>query len=565
MGFFFLFCTNTLSLISPYLLKLAVDSLRSGLSQGKLIGYACAIVGATVVQGGFRYGMRITLIGLSRWIEYDFRNEIFSVLLEKSPGFYHRNSTGDLMSRATEDLNAVRMAVGPGIMHFFSTMIIFIATGIIMLKINVRLTLYALLPLPLVSLIVRGMSSRLHHKMEEVQINLSKVSSSVQESLSGIRVFRAYVREGFETGRFEKRNLEYVKKNLDLARIWGLFLPLMIVTTGLGVIVVVYLGGSLVARGKITLGDFVAFSAYLTMLTFPVMALGWVVNLYQRGKVAMDRLETILEQPSLKDPPQPEKIADIKGEIVFKGVEFHYETRPEQPVLGPLDLTVPAGTTLGILGTVGAGKSSLVNLLPRLAEPSRGEILLDGVDIRRFSLKDLRKQFGYVPQDSFLYSDSMEKNISFGIEEPDKKALRQAAELAGIAPDIEEFGDGYQTLVGEKGITLSGGQRQRTALARALITDPRVLILDDVFSSVDTHTEEQIKERLKKFMQGRTCLIISHRISTIKEADQIIVMDKGKIVQRGTHQELAAASGIYRHIFEQQQLLEEIEGLSANN
>lgn len=565
VGLVFLLLTNTVSLIAPMLLKYAVDSLKGPAEPGLLLKYAALIFGVTIIQGICRYFMRLTLIGASRRIEYDFRNDILAHLQRLPRAYFISARTGDIMSRLTNDLNAVRMVLGPGVMHLMSTVLLFFCTAGLMFYLEWKLALLALLPLPILSFIVRLLTHRLYNCSEAVQAQLAKMSAFVQENLSGIRIIQAYVQEEAQIDQFHKKNREYLRRNMKLAHIWGFFLPLMMLISGVGLVIVIWWGGRQVIAGEISLGDFVAFSVYLAMLTFPMMALGWVVNLFQRGSAALSRIETILNTaPEVSDNErtiisvQDTKRRPSKGKIEFRNLFFSYNNSGPQ-VLKGINLVLEAGSSLGIVGPVGAGKSSLINLIPRIFDPPAGQVFIDGVDIMNMPLDKLRGMLGYVPQDSFLFSETISENIAFGLPEKEMSRVREAAAISQLADEVEGFPQGYDTPIGERGVTLSGGQRQRTALARALATKPRILLLDDVFSNVDTLTEEKIRRKLFPFVRERTCLIISHRISTVQWADRIIVLEEGRITESGDHQQLLDKGGLYAKLYQRQLMLERLD------
>jgi ATP-binding cassette subfamily B protein len=543
-----------------------VDSLKYGLSRDKLLLYCLLIVGFAVLEGVFLFLMRRILIGVSRYMEYDLRNDLFSHLLGLSRRYFQEHKTGDIMSRATNDMNAVRMLLGPGIMYSANTIVRMVVVLFLMLRISRVLTVFALVTIPTVSLAVRYFGAIIHKRFEKVQESFSEISAKAQENLAGVRVIRAFTQEFSEVEQFRRLNRDYIQKNLQLIRIWGTFYPLLGALLGMGGVFVLWLGGRQVMAGRITLGDFVAFNAYLAMLTWPMIALGWVINIMERGTASMGRINQIFNAPadiiddSVKVDARfhsqaKDKSGGIRGEIEFDHVFFSYNSKP---VLQDIHLRIPQGATFAIVGETGSGKSTLVNLLGRLYDLKEGEIRLDGVPIKAYPLRTLRECMGYVPQETFLFSQTIRENIAFGIESGGENEIIEAARLAQILPDIEEFPRQFATPIGERGITLSGGQQQRTAIARALIRNPRVLILDDALSSVDTYTEEKILSALKDIMRGRTSILISHRVSTVRFADQIIVLRDGRIVERGTHDELLSNAGYYADLYQKQLLEEEL-------
>jgi ATP-binding cassette subfamily B multidrug efflux pump len=556
-GFIFVCLTNGFSLLIPWIFKYAIDGFKAGITHNKLLQYALLLLLVTCIQGVFRFFMRMKLIGISREIEYELGNDFFRHLESLSPSFFNQWRVGEIMSRATNDLAAVRMVLGPGIMNFFNTITLSIATIILMLSINMRLALYAMIPLPILSIVIKYFSAILHRRYEKVQAYYAQMSSKVQENLSGIRVIKTYNQEKNEIQTFRNMNDIYVDRNMSMVRIWGLFFPFMLFIAGLGMLVVLLFGGKEVIAGIISLGEFVAFSGYLMMLIWPMMAFGWVLSLLQRGAASMKRINQIFEsKPEITSPRRPAKIKNIMGNIEFKGVYFAYNGKQ---VLKDINLKINRGARLGIIGPVGCGKTSLINLLPRFYDVSQGEILMDGVNIKKISLALLRSSIGYVPQDSFLFSDTIKNNIGFGLKKVSTKQIIEAATISRFDQEVYEFPDKYESMMGERGITLSGGQKQRTALSRAIIIEPCVLILDDAFSSVDTRTEEEILGELKKLFKDRTVLIVSQRISTIMKADHIIVLDEGRIIEQGTHKELLINKGIYYRIYKEQLLARELE------
>ena len=557
--------TTAIQLLSPWILKHAIDDLNSGVTRQKLAMYAGLLLGVAMVGSVFRFLMRRILIGASRDIEFDLRNAFFARLQQMPLAYYQARRTGDLMSRATNDLNAVRMMVGPAVMYSSNTLLVFVVALILMSSIDARLTLMALLPLPLVTISVKYFGSAIHTRFEAIQAQLSDISAVVQEALSGVRVVRAYSQEPHELARFRDANAEYVRRNRGLIRLQGMFFPSMTFFLGLGSLLVLWLGSREVIRGRITLGDFVAFNAYLVMLSWPMIAFGWVTNILQRGMASWKRMSEVLDAvPEIDDAGvTPEgRALEIRGGIEVRDLVFTYPGS-EKPVLDHVSLRIPAGETAAFVGATGSGKSTLINLLARLHNPPPATVYVDDVDVRQIPLSRLRGAIGFVPQEPFLFSDTIAENVAFGVDDPDAPAriaerVRAAAAVARLDKDVEEFPKGYDTLVGERGITLSGGQKQRTALARAVMLDPRVLVLDDALSAVDTYTEEEILGKLRGVMRQRTSIIVSHRISTVRDADQIFVLERGRIVERGRHDELVRAGGIYSEMFKKQLLEEEL-------
>jgi ATP-binding cassette subfamily B protein len=565
LGLICVVVTTAIQLVSPWILKLAIDDLTAGVTRQKLALYAWLLLGIACVGGTFRFLMRRILIGASRDIEYDVRNDFFARLQQMPLGYYQSRRTGDLMSRATNDLNAVRMMIGPAVMYSANTILVFVVAIALMLSIDVWLTLMALLPLPLVSLSVRYFGNAIHTRFEAIQGQLSDLSAVVQEALSGVRVVRAYNQESHEVERFRKSNAEYVRRNRHLIALQGLFYPSMTLFLGFGSLLVLWLGSREVILGRITLGEFVAFNAYLVMLSWPMIAFGWVTNILQRGLASWKRMLEIVEAiPAISDATVTPagRAAPLAGGIEIEGLTFTYPGS-EAPVLRDISLRIGAGQTAALVGPTGAGKSTLVSLLPRLHEPPAGTVRLDGIDVREIPLARLREAIAVVPQEPFLFSDTIAENIAFGVETGDDSAIRarmiEAASIARLDKDVEEFPRGYDTLVGERGITLSGGQKGRTALARALMVNPRILILDDALSAVDTYTEEEILARLRGVMRQRTSIIVAHRISTVREADIIFVLDAGRIVERGRHEELVARGGLYAGMYRKQLLEAELQ------
>ncbi|MEO7086599.1 MAG: ABC transporter ATP-binding protein [Gemmatimonadaceae bacterium] len=566
-GLIVILASTALSSVVPLFLRLALDGIRTGASIKSIWFLGAAMIGISLIGGVGRFWMRKLLNAVSRYIEYDLRNDLFTHLERVDPTYFARMRTGDLMARLTNDLSAVRMAVGPAIMYLTSTVAGGAFALAFMLNISARLTLVAALPMVLLPLMGVLMGRRIHTRFESVQSHFSDLTTLAQENLAGVRIVRAFRQEQAEVERFAKLNEGYLEKNMGLARLYGVMQPGFSVFAGLGMVVVIFYGGSLVVSGTITVGSFVAFGMYLGMLTWPLIALGWVINLFQRGAASMTRLLDILDAKSLLDEPAlPRRLPPAKGgrSIEFRGVGFHYPVEAgSEPrwALRDVGFTAPAGATIGVVGATASGKSALMDLVPRLFDPQEGEILIDGIPIRQLDLASLRREIGYVPQESFLFSDTIGANLAYGTN--DQSAPFEAARIAQLTDTIEQFPGGFETLLGERGINLSGGQKQRAALARALARRPGIVLLDDALSAVDTGTEAEILRSLRDTLTGRTALIASHRVSAIRDATWIIVLDEGRIVEQGRHPELLAARGRYWALLNRQQLEEWIESGDA--
>ena len=545
--------------IAPDILRQAIDGLQSRKLQHSLAYYAGGILLATIVTATFLFLMRKIMIGVSREIEYDLRNDLYAHMQLLSASYYNRMYTGDLMSRANNDLAAVRMVLGPAIMYSVNTLFTFTFALLRMGLIDWRLMLLALAPLPVVSWLVTRYGEVIHNRFKEVQEQFSRISTTVQENLSGIKVVKAFGREQQEIDEFKKENLLYLQQNRKLVRVWGILYPAVELMAGIGILTVLFFGGRFVIQGTLTLGEFVAFNTYLAMLIWPAIALGWVVNIAQRGAASMGRINEIFDRvPDIQSPENPAVSEDyqIEGKIEFRNVTFGYDK--DRLILKDLSFTIQPGQTVAFVGATGEGKTSLLHLLPRMYDPLSGEILLDDIPLKQFPLNLLRKQIGYVPQDAFLFSETIEENIGFGMEEHATDAVANAARMAHFEEEILSFPHKYQTVIGERGITLSGGQKQRATIARALGKDPSILILDDSFSNVDTHTEERILQSLREFRKGRTCILVSHRFSTIQDADRIFVLEDGTIAESGQHQTLLNARGLYYDLYLKQLIEEEL-------
>ncbi|MEY4374856.1 MAG: hypothetical protein RL760_1023 [Candidatus Eisenbacteria bacterium] len=552
-------CSNVVKLAEPQVLRFAIDDLYRGVTAEKLGRYALAVLGLAILAGLFRFGMRHWVIGISRRLEFDLRSDLFAHLQRQPLEWFQRRRTGELMSIATNDMAAVRMMLGPGIMYAVNTLSVGVLSIAFMLRISPHLTLFSLLPLPLVSLSVWWFGDRIHHRFEQVQARLGQLSAHVQENLAGLRVVRAFGAEGRESERFDALSEDYRRGHLDLIRLSGVLQPSLAFWIGVGALLAIWLGGREVMRGHITLGQFVAFTVYLAMLNWPMIALGWVINIFQRGSASFRRITDLLDEPpaiaSTPDAVRPEGLA--RGALEVRDLTFTYPGATT-PALRGLSFAVPAGGTVALVGRTGSGKSTLLALLPRVFDPPPGTVFLDGHDVRTLDLPWLRAQVAGVPQEPFLFSETLAANIAYGVPTEDRDAVARAAGVAHLATDVSGFPDGFDTRVGERGITLSGGQKQRTAIARAILRDAPVLLLDDCLSNVDTQTEEAILAELRGEMRRRTTLIVSHRVSTVREADLILVLEHGEVVERGRHDELIALGGHYAALSKAQQLEEEI-------
>ncbi len=559
--------SNLFTVAQPLFIGRAIDVLKTGLETGQLdssdlLMYALLVVGFSLISGFFSFLTRQSIIVVSRHIEYDLRNDFLSHIQKLSLSFFQKTPTGDLMAHATNDISAVRSVLGPGIMYPTDTLMTFVMVIGMMLTLDWELTLLGLVPLPFVSFAVYRLGKLVHKKFEERQEKYSELTTRAQENLSGIRVVKAYVREQYETGLFRSLSREYLKKNLVLARVQSIMWPLMFLLVGFSLILTLYFGGLKVINGQMSIGILTAFFGYLVMLIWPMIAFGWVINLLQQGSASMNRLGKIMDtEPEIRDTAATDhSITHINGKVEFRHVSFRHENALRN-TLEDVSLILPAGSTLAVVGYTGSGKSTLVNLLTRLLDVTGGELFIDDRDIRRIPLSVLRSHIGYVPQETFLFSETIADNIRYGVDASDEPTIRDAAEVAQLSKDVADFPKQYATMLGERGITLSGGQKQRTSIARAVMRQPSILILDDALSAVDTYTEEEILKRLRGVMKGRTSILISHRISTVKDADMIVVLHEGRIVERGVHDTLVADGGIYAELHRKQLLEEEIEHL----
>lgn len=563
LGIVFILISNSMTVILPILLKDAIDELQRNTTSAILLKYAGLIVGTSIVGGIFRYSIRQTIIVVSREIEYDLRGDFWSHIQKLPLRYFQNNSTGNIMSHATNDINAIRSFIGPAVMYSIDTSIRLLIVVGIMMSMNFSLTIYALLPLPFLSYGVYRVGKLIHEKYVKIQENFSQLTTRAQENFSGIRVIKSFVREENEIKRWRELSKEFLRKNMNLIRIQAMITPILTVITGISIIVVIWIGGGKVISGEMSLGEIAAFVAYLSILIWPVIAFGWVMNIIQQAEASMKRLNKIFSEPyEIDDSEKTDlSIKELKGEIEFNNVSFRYSDNLPK-VLNNINLKIPIGSTLAVIGHTGSGKTSLINLIPRLYDVTDGEVKIDGKNVKEIPLDILRTNIAVVQQESFLFSDTVNGNLSYGLRTIDIDKVKEVSRIANFDKDVETFTKGYETMVGERGITFSGGQKQRASLARALAADPKILILDDSFSAVDTQTEERILKNLKEFMKNRTSIIISHRISTVKDADNIIVIHNETIAEQGTHNELVALNGIYADLHYKQLLEKELEELN---
>lgn len=563
LGILFIILSNIGSVYIPILLKDSINTLKENINTKVIINYALLIVGITLISGVFQFLIRQTIIVVSRKIEYDLRQDFWEHIQKLPLRFFQNNSTGNIMSHATNDINAVRSFVGPAVMYSIDNGILFIMIISIMISLSPILTLYALLPLPVLSFLVYVVMRKVHKRYTKIQEKFSELTTLAQENFSGIRVIKSYVREDYEIKKFTNHSYEYLERKMDLVRLQALFHPIFFMIAGLSAIIVILFGGKMEMDNRLSLGVIVAFVAYLSLLIWPMISFGFVANMVQQAEASMKRLLKFFNEPyAISDGPQTNKsITSIDGTIEFKNVSFKYNEY--QPlILDNINLKIEKGQTVAFIGRTGVGKTTLINLIPRMYDVTFGEVLIDGHNVKEIPLEVLRKNIGFVPQETFLFSDTLANNIAYGLHNCDYDVVNNVSEIAQLTKDVQSFPKGFDTILGERGITLSGGQKQRSTLARALAIDPKILILDDSFSAVDTHTEEEILKRLKEFMKNRTSIIISHRISTVKDSDKIFVIDKGKIVEEGTHEELISKGGIYAELHYKQLLEEELKELN---
>jgi ATP-binding cassette, subfamily B, multidrug efflux pump len=551
--------TNAVWVFFPQVLEKAIDEMKRGTTRGHIVFLASLLVAIALVKGVFLYAQRWILIGISREIEFDLRNDLFRHLEKQDSGFYQRYRTGDIMARMTNDLQAVRNLLGPALMYSANTVFFTVGALYFVLRISPWLTLVALAPMPIASILVQYFGTKIHDRFERIQASFSDISAQAQENYSGARLIRAFAREESQIGLFERLNRQYIARALRLVQLMGMLWPTLEFILGISMVITLLAGGHLVLAHRITVGAFVAFNTYMVMLIWPIIAVGWVVNLFQRGTASMVRIDELLKaEPAIDDSTADPSIpadAILRGEIEFRHLNFSYG---DTPVLRDISLHIPAGSSLAIVGPTGSGKTTLVNLLSRLFEAPDGSLLIDGRPVRNYPLAALRRNIGMIPQETFLFSETIRENLTFGAPNASPEDLLEAAEAAHIRQEFEEFPQGFETMVGERGVTLSGGQKQRAAIARALLRRPAILILDDALASVDTYTEERILGGLRGYTSASTTVLISHRVSTVRNADQIAVLDRGRIVELGRHDELLALDGYYASLYHKQQLEEEL-------
>jgi ATP-binding cassette subfamily B protein len=568
IGFVVITLSAVFTNLIPFVISKAIDTIKDHAEGASLFNYALLTVGFAIVSGFFLYLTRQMIIVVSREIENDLRNDFFAHILEQDQQYFHFHPTGDIMALATNDISAVRNFLGPGIMYTAETFINFSMAISLMFSFNTELTLIAIVPIPLISYVVYRIGKSINYKFEKVQEQFSDLTTKAQENLSGIKVVKAYVRENSETEGFKKMSIEYMKKNLELAKVQSFSYPIMFLLTGFSITIVLYAGGNKIINGELTIGELTAFIIYLGLLTWPIISLGWIINLTQRAEASMKRLcEVFDSKPGIESPlAQSDVIHDrktekrLKGEIEFRNVNFRYHQNFPY-VLKNINVKIKAGETIGIIGHTGSGKTTFVNLISRLFDITEGELLVDSRNVKSYDLNELRTSIGAVPQETFLFSDSIENNIAYAENNFDKDKVVSAAKISQIYKDVDKFPKRFDTMLGERGINLSGGQKQRTSIARAIAADPEILILDDAFSAVDTYTEEEILKGLKDVMKGRTTILISHRISTLKNADRVIVLKEGSVAEEGTHEALVQKEGIYADIYMKQLLEEELKDL----
>jgi ATP-binding cassette, subfamily B, multidrug efflux pump len=549
--------STMLALAQPYFIGSAIDALQHGRPAGDVYLIAVEILAFAALQGVFTFFVRYLINSVSRHVEYEMRRDLFAHLERMPQSFFQANHTGDIMARATNDLSAVRNMLGPGILNSVNTTLMFVIAAVLMFGIDTRLAIIAVVFLPLVSVAFTLIGAKMHERYERVQAQFGALSTRAQENLSGIRVVKAYAQEDHEIAVFDREGREYVRRSMAYQRLSGLLWPMMGLVLGATAALVLFVGGNDVIAHRLTLGQFVQFNGYLGMLSWPMIALGWVVNLYQQGAASLTRVAAVMSQePAIRDHADTRPLTSLRGEIEFRDVGLSYDGRP---VLEGLSFHVPAGQTLAILGATGAGKTSIVNLITRVHEAQSGQVLIDGTDVRNVPLALLRRSIGMVPQDTFLFSVALRENVAFGVDAVDEGRLAQAVTTARLSNDIDQFPDGLDTVIGERGVTLSGGQKQRTALARAIARDPAILILDDALSSIDTQTQAEILSGLQRVLANRTSILIAHRISTVKNADQIIVLDEGRVAEQGRHQDLVARGGLYAQMYRRELLSQEME------